>query len=138
MTAEATARTAREALEDLCTSYWFPLYAFARRRGASEHDADETLDVVGLADRAERFPSLLSGGEQQRVAIARAMVNSPKILLADEPTGNLDPRNKTRILDLLFAQVASRGLTLVAVTHDHGLLDRFDRVIDFETLEVSP
>ncbi len=100
----------------------------ARRR------ARQLVDEVGLADKLRRRVTRLSQGERQRVAIARALVTGAGVVLADEPTGNLDPRNKDRILDLLFAQVTARGATLVAVTHDHALLDRFDRVVEFESL----
>jgi len=79
----------------------------------------------------------LSGGQQQRVAVARAIVGNPELIFADEPTGNLDPDNKIKILDILFEQVKSRAVSLVAVTHDHSLLDRFDRVVDFGSLEVG-
>jgi putative ABC transport system ATP-binding protein len=71
------------------------------------------------------------------VAIARALVTGAQVILADEPTGNLDPDNKNKILDILFEQVKARAVTLVAVTHDHGLLDRFDRVVEFDGLEVG-
>jgi ABC-type lipoprotein export system ATPase subunit len=87
---------------------------------------------MGLGDRLGRRPRHLSQGERQRAAVCRALLPEPPILLADEPTGNLDPANKTRVLDLLFEEVAARGTTLVAVTHDHALLGRFDRQIDFE------
>lgn len=91
--------------------------------------------AVGMADKMGRYPGHLSMGEQQRVAIARALLTRPAILLADEATGNLDPDNKGRILDLLFDQARHVGATVVAVTHDHDLLPRFDRVIDFRTLQ---
>ncbi len=93
---------------------------------------------VGLSDKLGRKPGALSQGEQQRVAICRALVTAPAFVLADEATGNLDPENKTRILDLLFEQVAAEGATLVAVTHDHELLERFDHVIDFAAFRQEP
>ncbi|MEM9268334.1 MAG: ABC transporter ATP-binding protein [Pseudomonadota bacterium] len=86
---------------------------------------------VGLGDKLTSKPAALSQGEQQRVAVCRALVSQPKLILADEATGNLDPDNKELILEVLFDQVAKAEATLVAVTHDHGLLPRFDRVIDF-------
>jgi putative ABC transport system ATP-binding protein len=80
----------------------------------------------------KRHPGDLSQGEKQRTAICRSLLCSPKVVLADEATGNLDPANKTKILDLLFKNVEENGVTLLAVTHDHELLSRFDRVIDFQ------
>jgi putative ABC transport system ATP-binding protein len=74
----------------------------------------------------------LSQGERQRVAICRAIIVEPPLLLADEPTGNLDPGNKGRVLDILFDYARDTGATLVTVTHDHGLIGRFDRLIDFQ------
>lgn len=88
---------------------------------------------VGLGDKLKRRPGELSQGERQRVALCRALLPAPRLLLADEPTGNLDPANKGRVLDILFDYVSETGATLLTVTHDHNLLDRFDRVIDFET-----
>ena len=87
--------------------------------------------AAGLAHALDRYPAALSQGERQRVAICRALIARPGLILADEATGNLDPGNKDRILDLLFAQAEAAGAALLAVTHDHGLLPRFDRVIDF-------
>jgi putative ABC transport system ATP-binding protein len=89
---------------------------------------------LGLGDKLRRPVGALSQGERQRVAIGRALLAEPEILLADEATGNLDPVNKGRILDLLFAQLERDRSTLVAVTHDHELLPRFDRVVDFREL----
>ncbi len=86
---------------------------------------------VGIADKLRRFAPRLSQGEKQRVAVCRALLPQPRLLLADEPTGNLDPANKGRVLDILFAYARETGATLVTVTHDHDLLQRFDRVIDF-------
>ncbi|MEL7216568.1 MAG: ATP-binding cassette domain-containing protein, partial [Pseudomonadota bacterium] len=92
----------------------------------------ETLAVAcGIGDKLDRHPGALSQGEQQRVAICRALVTQPKLILSDEATGNLDPDSKTRILDLLFEQAADAGAPVLAVTHDHELLPRFERVIDF-------
>jgi len=93
----------------------------------------ELLNSVGLGSFAKRYPAQLSRGEQQRVAICRALVTEPKLILADEPTGNLDPVNKRNIMDLLFRETETRNQTLIVVTHDQSLLDDFDRVIDFET-----
>jgi len=84
-----------------------------------------------IDDKLKRRTGVLSQGEKQRVAICRALLPGPRLLLADEATGNLDPRSKGRILDLLFEAVDSHGATLLAVTHDHELLPRFDRVVDF-------
>jgi putative ABC transport system ATP-binding protein len=92
----------------------------ARNRDASRR-ADALLDEVGLRDRGHHYPSQLSGGEQQRVAIARALANSPPILLADEPTGNLDSANGRHIMDLLIDVNRARQTTLVLVTHDASL-----------------
>jgi putative ABC transport system ATP-binding protein len=91
--------------------------------------ARELLDNVGLADRRDHYPVQLSGGEQQRVALARAFVLRPPILLADEPTGNLDSSNGRHVLDLLLAMRAEHGTTLILVTHDHQLAARADRHI---------
>lgn len=94
----------------------------------------ELADAMGIGALLDRHPSQLSHGERQRVAIARALVSRPGLLLADEPTGNLDPDTSGTILDLLFAAATRDDATLVVVTHDHGILDRFDRVIDIDTL----
>ncbi len=87
---------------------------------------------MGIDDKLRRFADDLSQGEKQRAAICRALLPQPKLILADEATGNLDPENKTLILDLLFQAVEEHDATLLAVTHDHELLKRFDRVVDFQ------
>jgi len=92
--------------------------------------AKDALVLVGLADRSQHFPSQLSGGQQQRVAIARALVNHPAILLADEPTGNLDSRTSVEIMDL-FQRLNEQGLTVVLVTHEHDIAQFAKRVIVF-------
>ena len=89
---------------------------------------------LGIDRYLGRRPDELSQGERQRVAIARALVTAPKLILADEPTGNLDPAAKSHALDLLFEQCDAWSMTLVMVTHDHGLLDRFQQVIDVASL----
>lgn len=96
--------------------------------------ATDLLTRVGLVDRARRLVTRLSQGERQRVAVCRALVTEPVLLLADEPTGNLDPQNKFRVLDILREYSEERGATLLTVTHDHDLLGRFARVIDFRAL----
>ncbi|HZF68758.1 MAG TPA: ABC transporter ATP-binding protein [Gemmatirosa sp.] len=97
-------------------------------RGAAER-ARELLARVGLGDRTHHFPAQLSGGEQQRVAIARAFVNRPRILFADEPTGNLDATTGARIVELLESLNREDGTTIVLVTHDLVLAERADRII---------
>ena len=94
--------------------------------------AREALDAVGLGARRRHYPAQLSGGEQQRVAIARAFVHGPRVLFADEPTGNLDQRTGNHICDLLFALNRDHGTTLVLVTHDTTLAARCDRRIELE------
>ena len=91
--------------------------------------ARDLLAEVGLTERGHHYPSQLSGGEQQRVAIARAIANDPPILLADEPTGNLDTATGQHIIDLLVTMRKARGRTLVLVTHDVGLAERADEIL---------
>ncbi len=86
---------------------------------------------MGIGDKLARRPGQLSQGERQRVAVCRALLPRPPVLLADEPTGNLDPANKGKVLDLLLEQARAHGTTLVAVTHDHDLLSHFERIVDF-------
>jgi len=94
--------------------------------------ARDLLDSVGIGDKHDRHPEHLSQGEKQRAAVCRALLVKPPLLLADEPTGNLDPMNKDRVLDILLAYASDNRATLVTVTHDRNLLDRFERIVDFE------
>jgi putative ABC transport system ATP-binding protein len=88
------------------------------------------LDAVGLSDRADSFPDVLSGGEQQRVAIARSLVHEPSVLLADEPTGNLDDTTAGNVLDLLDKLVRATGRTMLIATHSGAVASRCDRILE--------
>jgi len=101
-----------------------------RRDAETGNRLTRLAQETGISERLDRHPEELSQGERQRAAICRALITSPDLILADEPTGNLDPENKQRVLDLLLEQVRNRGATLVMVTHDHNLLEPFDRVLD--------
>jgi lipoprotein-releasing system ATP-binding protein len=90
------------------------------------------LDRVGLADRGAHRPGALSGGEQQRVAFCRALANGPRLLLADEPTGNLDPETSDRVFDVLMALVRETGMAALIATHNPMLAARMDRVLHLE------
>jgi len=108
-----------------------------RNLGVTPHyqrRAAELAERVGIADKLDRYPNQLSQGERQRVAVSRALLLEPELILADEPTGNLDPANKFLVLDQLVDYAREHKATLVAVTHDRELLDRFDRVVDFGEL----
>ncbi|MBN9886169.1 ABC transporter ATP-binding protein [Salipiger abyssi] len=111
------------ALENVATPLELAGHKDAFDRAAAE------LETVGLAQRADHYPAQMSGGEQQRVALARASAPRPDILLADEPTGNLDGANGTAIMDLLFGLRDRHGATLVLVTHSNTLAQRCDRVV---------
>ncbi|HJC26151.1 MAG TPA: ABC transporter ATP-binding protein [Candidatus Alistipes stercoravium] len=113
------------AFENVC----IPGYIGRRPRAEVERRADELLSLVGLAARRDHRPGQLSGGEQQRVAIARALINAPAVLLADEPSGNLDTRNREEIHRLFFDLRDELGQTIVIVTHDEGLAAMADRKI---------
>jgi ABC-type lipoprotein export system ATPase subunit len=100
------------------------------KRRSDRRRAVELLDAVGLNDRSNHRPAELSGGEQQRVAIARALANDPTIILADEPTGNLDDDNSRKVAELLSRACRERGKTLILVTHDRQMIRPVDRVFD--------
>ena len=115
-----------------------------RRMLAWESDLTGTVVVVndfgnvGIDGALNRPVTRLSRGERQRVAICRALVPQPQLLLADEPTGSLDPRTKSAVVDALLASSRARETTLIMATHDHDLLDRFDRVMEFGPLAGDP
>jgi putative ABC transport system ATP-binding protein len=120
------------ALENAALPLEFAGAADARERAA------EALAAVGLADRMRHYPGQLSGGEQQRVALARAFVAQPSLLLADEPTGNLDRDTGARVMDLLFDLQTRHGTTLLLVTHDEALADRCSRRLRMADGRVLP
>jgi putative ABC transport system ATP-binding protein len=122
------------ALENTAVPLELAGVADAHERAARE------LAAVGLAGRRDHYPAQLSGGEQQRVALARALAPNPRILIADEPTGNLDEATGAEIIDLLFAGHIERGTTLVLVTHDAALAARCDRVVRLRSgrIEAEP
>ncbi|MFC0200741.1 ABC transporter ATP-binding protein [Paracoccus rhizosphaerae] len=101
--------------------------------GVSARDAQaraaELLERVGLSHRADHRPAQMSGGEQQRVAFCRALANAPSLLLADEPTGNLDPETSDRVFDVLVSLVRDTGLSALIATHNHALAERMDRIV---------
>src|SRR6266700_1199459 len=114
----------------------FALEVIGKPRHVIRERVPEILDLVGLSDRLGNRPDELSGGEQQRVSIARAMVNRPAILLADEPTGNLDPATSAEIMKLLV-RINSSGTTVVMATHDHAVVNQFrKRVIELDNGKV--
>lgn len=114
------------AVDNVQTPLLWKMSGVAKRRAL----ALEVLEKVGLAERANHLPGQMSGGEQQRVAIARALVSSPKVLLADEPTGNLDSKNSEAVLELLEGLHKDSGFTLIMVTHDANIANRAGRQIE--------
>jgi lipoprotein-releasing system ATP-binding protein len=109
-----------------------PMRVAGRPRDEANARAAELLERVGLAERLDHRPAELSGGEQQRVAICRALANDPALLLADEPTGNLDPETSARVFEMLIAMVRETGLAALIATHNHALADRMDRTVRLE------
>ncbi|MFI3278620.1 MAG: ABC transporter ATP-binding protein [Rikenellaceae bacterium] len=120
------------AFENIC----LPGYIGSRPKSEVENYAQELLALMGLSDRATHKPTQLSGGEQQRIAIARALINSPQLLLADEPSGNLDSVNREEIHRLFFKLRDKLGITVVVVTHDEELANMSDRKIVMRDGEV--
>ncbi len=113
------------ALENIC----IPAFIAGKSKPEAEKRAKELLRFMNMSDRAEHKPSELSGGEQQRVAVARALINNPSVILADEPSGNLDTENKTGLHKLFLSLRDAFGQTFIIVTHDQTLASLSDRVI---------
>ena len=113
-------------------------YGKAAGAADAQERARQELAAVGLSEREGHYPAQLSAGEQQRVALARAMIAHPAILVADEPTGNLDETTGQQIIDLLFAGHRERATTLVLVTHDPALAQRCDRVVRLRSGRIEP
>lgn len=111
------------------TAYENVLLSFEINGREDKSEALKWLEMVGLSDRANHYPSMLSGGEQQRVAIARALSFGPPLLLADEPTGNLDVETGKSVIDILFKMVREKKTTMILVTHDDELAAKADRII---------
>ena len=107
-----------------------PVLVAGRKRGVAMQKAEQLLSDLGLGDRGDSFPSQLSGGERQRIAIARALANDPAVVIADEPTGNLDSHSASGVADMLLEACASRSCALVVATHDIDFASRFDQVFE--------
>ena len=113
------------ALENVC----IPAFIAKTSKSKAEKKAKELIDYLGLSERLEHKPSELSGGEKQRVAVARALINNPSVVLADEPSGNLDSANRDELHDLLFKLRDDFGQTFIIVTHDDNFAERSDKII---------
>lgn len=110
-----------------------PMQIAGQKKAEARQRAQGLLEKLGLAERAGHLPSEMSGGEQQRVAIARALANRPSVILADEPTGSLDPRTGTRVLDVLISTVREAGASLFIASHNMDLVQRLDRTLQIES-----
>ena len=122
------------ALENVC----IPAFIAGKSRTEAEKRTKELFDYLGLTDRMEHKPSELSGGEKQRVAVARALVNSPSVVLADEPSGNLDTANRNELHELLFKLRDDFGQTFIIVTHDDKFADSSDKIIHIKDGVIEP
>ena len=116
------------ALENIC----LPAYIYGTNKKKAEQKGMELLELLGLKDRSEHKPDELSGGEQQRVAVARALINSPSILLADEPSGNLDSKNADELHQLFLKLNKEQGQTIVVITHNDVLADLADKNLEMK------
>ena len=116
------------ALENIC----LPAYIYGTNKKKAEQKGVELLELLGLKDRSEHKPDELSGGEQQRVAVARALINSPSILLADEPSGNLDSKNADELHQLFLKLNKEQGQTIVVITHNDVLADLADKKLEMK------
>lgn len=116
------------ALENVC----IPAYIAGKNRSEAESRASELLGFLNLSERLDHKPSELSGGEQQRVAVARALINNPSVILADEPSGNLDSENKNELHKLFFKLRDTFGQTIIIVTHDRQLANMSDRILQIK------
>ena len=116
------------ALENVC----IPAFIAKISKSQAEKKARELIDYLGLSDRMEHKPAELSGGEKQRVAMARALINSPSVVLADEPSGNLDSANREELHELLFKLRDDFGQTFIIVTHDDNFAERSDKIIQIK------
>ena len=123
---------------DVAQNVGLPLMLLGERGPASDARVAQMLDAVGLAGLGGRLPQELSGGQLQRVAIARALVHRPSLLLADEPTGNLDPTTAARVMDVLIGQTREHGASLVLVTHSEAAAARADRVLHLIATGIRP
>ncbi|MGJ7507627.1 ABC transporter ATP-binding protein [Variovorax sp. GT1P44] len=123
---------------DVAQNVGLPLMLLGRRGPAADARVTQMLEAVGLAGLGARLPQELSGGQLQRVAIARALVHRPSLLLADEPTGNLDPTTAARVMDVLIAQTREHGASLVLVTHSETAAARADRELHLSAEGIRP
>ena len=113
------------------------IQGFSKKRTEVQASAEALAAATGLADKLTRQPDQLSQGERQRVAICRAMITQPEYLLVDEPTGSLDRHTASEVLELLFDQAERNKTTMLMVTHDSSILDRFDRTVDLAELQIA-